>query len=749
MRNSLGPVLAFLIVVAAQGQQLNAPRAAYIYPAGGRPGATMRVQLGGQFLDGVVRAAVSGDGVRATVVGHDRPLTPRQINDLRTTVQELQPRATIDSTVRQQIARIREQLADAARRNTNPAMAEIVTLEITIAPGADPGARSLRVITPSGLSNPVVFLVGQLPEFGEEVTNTLADTELRITLPATVNGRIVPGDGDRPRAAPRQGQRYLPGDVDRYRFVARKGQHLVVAVSARALMPYLADAVPGWFQATVALLDADGEEVAYSDDYRFQPDPVLHYQVSRDGEYVVEIKDALYRGREDFVYRISIGELPFVTSVFPLGARAGVRTDVEIAGWNLTTTPHTWDPGHDPPGVQQLSVRRGSLLSNTVPFVVDTLPEVLEREPAHGPEPAQRVTLPAIINGRIQAAGDSDSFRFGGRAGDRVVAEIAARHLGSPLDSVLELLDTAGNRLVLADDAADPGIGLITHQADSVLSATLPATGTYVLRVGDLTRKGGPEYAYRLRLSPPRPDFDLWVTPSAINGRGGTHVPIAVYVRRKDGFDGDIALGLTGQAPGFVLGGGVLPAGQASVRLTLTMPPIRTPNPITVNLEGRAVIQGREVVRRAAPADERMQAFLNRHLVPADAVSVMVSGRGRGTPAPMRILGPQPVKIPEGGRARVRVGLPPAILGFETVAFELSSPPEGLALEDVSVTQAGAAFTLTADSSRVTPGLRGNLIITVSGERVPPAAQPTPAARRSRVALGSLPALAFEVVRAP
>jgi hypothetical protein len=572
------------------------------------------------------------------------------------------------------------------------------------------------------------------------------DAELRITLPATVNGRIIPGDGARLRNAPRQGQLYVPGDVDRYRFHARAGQTVVVAASARELMPYLADAVPGWFQATVALLDAEGEEVTYSDDYRFQPDPVLHYEIHRDGDYVVEIRDALYRGREDFVYRIAIGELPFVTSVFPLGARAGVRTDVEIAGWNLATTRHTWDAGHDAPGVQHLSVRRGDLLSNRVPFAVDTLPEILEREGDLGQTAAQAVTLPVIVNGRIQAAGDSDMFRFSGRAGDWVVAEIAARRLGSPLDSVLELLDSAGNRLTLADDEADPGIGLNTHQADSRLSATLPVTGTYVLRVGDLARKGGAEYGYRLRISPPRPDFDLWVTPSAINGRGGTNVPLAVHARRKDGFDGDIALRLTGAPAGFELRGGVLPAGQDSVRLTLTMPRIRTPNPIPVNLEGRAVIQGREAVRQAAPADERTQAFLNRHLVPADTLNGFVSGRGRGMPAPMRILGPQQVRIPVNGRARVRVGLPPALLAFEKMDFELSNPPEGLALQDISMTPAGAEFTLTADSSRVKPGLRGNLIITVSGERVPPAGQQPPAARRPRVVIGSLPALAFEVV---
>ena len=143
---------------------------------------------------------------------------------------------------------------------------------------------------------------------------------MNITLPAIVNGQI------------------MPGGVDRYRFEARKGQQLVVAVSARELIPYLADAVPGWFQAAVALYDSAGNELAYDDHYRFHPDPVLHCKIPKDGQYVLEIRDALYRGREDFVYRITVGELPFVTSIFPLGGPAGTQTTVELKGWNLPVT---------------------------------------------------------------------------------------------------------------------------------------------------------------------------------------------------------------------------------------------------------------------------------------------------------------------------------------------------------------------------------------------------------------------------
>ena len=155
------------------------------------------------------------------------------------------------------------------------------------------------------------------------------------------------------------------------RFDARKGQDLVLSVSARDVMPYLADAVPGWFQATIALTDADGREVAYDDDYRFQPDPVLHYRIPADGEYTVEIKDALYRGREDFVYRLSIGELPFVTSVFPLGGPARAKTAVQVSGWNLPTGTVMMDATGAGPGTAMLTVRRGTLVSNRVPFAID------------------------------------------------------------------------------------------------------------------------------------------------------------------------------------------------------------------------------------------------------------------------------------------------------------------------------------------------------------------------------------------
>ena len=174
---------------------------------------------------------------------------------------------------------------------------------------------------------------------------------MTITLPAIVNGQI------------------LPGGVDRYRFPARKGQQLVVVAAARELIPYLPDAVPGWFQAALALYDAKGRELAHADHYLFHPDPVLHYEIPKDGEYVVEIRDSIYRGREDFVYRITLGELPYVTGIFPLGGPAGAQPPSNSRAGTSRR------PASRRPTASRASIRlpcaAESRISNRVPFAVD------------------------------------------------------------------------------------------------------------------------------------------------------------------------------------------------------------------------------------------------------------------------------------------------------------------------------------------------------------------------------------------
>jgi hypothetical protein len=746
-----------LLVLAFTVRAQNTPHLGYVYPAGGRQGTTFQVVVGGQFLVNVTNAYVSGGGVRAKVIEYNRPLNQKEFNTLRDRLRELQdkrraarrdPNSTNTWTTadEREFAEIRDKIIkNPPNRQGNPALAETVIVQITLATNAEPGERDLRLETPAGLSNPLIFRVGQLPEFSrpaakaanpdldrilerfgrQPVTNTASETS--VTLPAVVNGQI------------------MPGGVDWYRFSARKGQRLVVAVSARELIPYLADAVPGWFQAAVSLHDAQGRELDYADHFWFHPDPVLFCEIPKDGIYLLQVRDSLYRGREDFVYRIALGELPLVTGVFPLGGPVGAQIPVELTGWNLLVTNLTENAGSREPGIYPLSASQGKQIYNYMPFALDTLPECLEQEPNDTPETAQPVTLPVIVNGRIDHPGDWDVFRFEGRTGEPLVAEVMARRLDSPLDSVIKLTDAGGKQLAFNDDYEDKGSGLNTHHADSYFSTVLPTNGTYYLWLGDAQHKGGPEYAYRLRLSPPRPDFALRVVPSSLSVRAGASVPLTVYALRKDGFTNQITLVLDGAPEGFKLTGDSIPASQDQVRVTLTAPPTALPEPVNLSLEGCAVIDGRAVLHKAVPAEDMMQAFAYRHLVPVKELEVAVLKRPNPR-ATMKLLSATPVRIPVGGTARIQVGLPGPRLA-ERAQFELSNPPEGIAIQSVSPTRDGVEIVLQTDAAQVEPGLRGNLIITGFAPRPgePGAAKPK-GNQNQRISLGALPAIPFEII---
>lgn len=742
---------------ALTAQQQRTPHAGYVYPAGGRQGSSTEVRVGGQFLNGASAAYVSGSGVQAKVMQYVRPLTGGEAQKLRDEMQKLRakraaaqkpapagsPGVSFTEADAKRVAEIRDELEGVQRSRSIPAIAEIAILQVDIAPDAAVGPRKLRLETAGGLTNPIVFCVGELPEFTRQPARVMPaynvvngatpanravarppEPPTEITLPAVLNGQMTPGTSDQ------------------YRFQAKQGQHLVIEASARQLIPYLSDAVPGWFQAALTLRDAQGRELESADHFFFHPDPLLHYEVPADGEYMVEIHDSIYRGREDFVYRISIGELPVVTGIFPLGGKAGARATIETQGWNLPAARITENFKGKAKGVYAVSVRNDGWTSNSVPFALDSLPETTARGGIDRREKAQRVKLPIIVNGRIGQPGDTQFFRFQGRAGEEIVAEVSARRLGSPLDSTLRLTDASGRQIAFNDDFEDPAAGLITHQADSLISCKLPAKGVYFLQVADAERKGGPEYGYRLRISHPRPDFELRVAPSSVNLRAGSTVPITVRAIRRDGFAGEIALNLKDAPADFNLSGAAVPSGQDKVRVTLTAPRTPVEAPLSIHLTGRAMIDGREVTRTAVPAEEMEQAFAYHHLVAEDAWMVRIIGAGaRG--AGWRPI-EKPVKLASGAVTPLDVFVPPRFQRGVTLA--LNEPPEGISIQSVTPERDGVSVVLRVEADKAKPGLKGNLILDAFRNVAPNGA--TGNRPRQRQPLGTLPAIPFEIVEA-
>ncbi len=771
VRLALSVSVILLEAALTAGQPANRdPHIAYVYPAGARCGTSITMIVGGQHLNGATAVYLSGDGVRGSVVKVFRPMRSmdrREREEIRRRLREaarnrvakftsegipLSPYldrvaktllagrsnavsddgggefrehpllVDLDSRSLRELLHVRNQFFEVNRQQRNPQLAQPVVVELTVDDRASPGDRELRLATSRGLTNPMKIQIGQSPEFSELEPNdpdvrSKAIPEVALQLPITINGQV------------------LPGDVDRFAFQAQNGQQLVIEVSARRLIPYLADAVPGWFQATLSLYDKNGREMSFVDDYRFDPDPVMFFEVPETGLYQVEIRDAIYRGRDDFVYRISISERPFVTEAFPIGARLGSRGHATIEGWNLPRERLILDGRPGTQSVRHTAILKENRWSNDISYSDDSLPDEHEREPNDSVDSPQRMPMPRVVNGRIERSGDLDYYQIQGHRNDWFVAEVLARRLGSPLDSLLRLLDEGGRVIAFNDDCVDKQAGLCTHHADSYLRLRLPETGVFYLQVSDAQGHGGTEYSYRLRMGAPRPDFAVRVTPSSINLKNGRDAVLAVHVIRMDGFDGEIEVRLKDAPSGYVLSGARVPSGQDQVRMTLRVSGHVAIPPGSVELEACTYINGRRVSRQVIPADDLMQAFLYRHLVPAQALMVCV--KGKRPASPINIINDLPLAVPLDGFACVR--LETAGRDLENIMFELDDPPPGISLDGATRVEGEAVLRIRADSNVAQLGLRDNLIVNAFVER-------EREGRKIVVPVGVLPAVPFQIV---
>ena len=315
-----------------------------------------------------------------------------------------------------------------------------LTALVSVAKDVPHGIHGFRLHTPLGVSNQLRFAVSSLAETKEQEPNDPGKPQ-GVTLPATLVGALG-----------------TAGDVDAYRFTARAGDEMVFQVVARPLGARL--------DSVVRLLDASGKLVAENNDIDLNRDSVLTWRFTDAGTYSIAIEDLEHGGGADgFTYRIYAGVLPYLTGVFPIGVRGGAVGDVAVSGVNLgrDSVRVAGEPPY--PGGRTVPVTvgaaRGPVL-NRKAISLGTYPDALEREPNSDIALAQPLAIPSIVNGRIWTAGsgtdgqqrsahsspssqgDQDLFRFTAVKGQKLVFEVTAQQLGSPLDSIIEVLDAEG-----------------------------------------------------------------------------------------------------------------------------------------------------------------------------------------------------------------------------------------------------------------------------------------------------------------
>ena len=578
MKVCVKKVILILWAVAAAWVQGADPYVGYIYPCGIQAGMTNRLVVGGQGLGGVRDVVVSGDGVKVLSIEMVPRFPPAPGPQFRYLAKWLDgiargdrtapplptnPKAHVDEWRSNKWWRVLGELDEQKisiveralyirpnRLQSSPSLNQSMLVTVAVAPDAKPGAREFRALGQNGMSAPRPFIVPSAPREAEALwapSHRRRPPAPAVTnLPCVLDGQI------------------MPGQTDTWTLHLQKGRTVTLSTVARELQPYIGDAVPGFFNPALRILDASGAEVAFADDNFYHPDPVLVFTPSADGDYKLEVHDLLYRGRADFVYAITV--------------EAGA---------------HPVDPRHV------------SLWPNPVP-------------------PSPPDVACTTFTGVVARAGTPSDHAFEVKEPGDYVLDVLARRIGSPLDARVSVLGSADDKPVAVFTDTTNLVfrgSLIQGECDPVGTCRL-AAGTYRLRVEDEAGKGGPEWSYTLRVYRPAPSFEVWTAKSsfAFRARNGSS-QMKVFVVRSGGFNGPVELDET---PDFRFSPATIPAGTNMLKVALVSKQ-RSPQPVQeLQFTASAQVNGKAQTVRIQPADEYNQAFAWDHLLPSHAFDVRI-----------------------------------------------------------------------------------------------------------------------------
>jgi hypothetical protein len=474
-----------------------------------------------------------------------------------------------------------------------------LTIDITASPDAPPGPRQLRLVTPNGVTRPLILLVDDLAPIVEREPNNSPGEAQPVTLPAIITGKI---------------QADL--DIDCFAIDATKGQRLIFDVHAFRAGSKL--------DASLTLLDTAGRRVAHDEDTNGL-DPLVDYTVPATGRYTLRIQDLQYKGGPDFTYKIRGGQIPYVDAVFPLGGQRGQQVSVELRGRNLAGMKKmsmALDPGDLAP-TRDLAAPTPAGLANPIPFAVSDLPDMTEDAATTSSAP---LTPPLVINGCIAKANQTDTFKFKSPAAGPLVLQVVAARFGSRLDALLTLMDEKSAILARNDDTAAPAA------TDPRIQFNAEKDKLYQVSVRDLTDHGGDAYGYRLSIAPPkapRPDFavTLHATEPLRLNRGGRTL-VRAEVTRTGGFAGDVTVSLWPLPPGVTCRPLRTSATQPSSGVFTLAAANDAPtgfHPLSVVATGAI---GDEVVTKTASSDPAIKVVPQAYLTIHDAAPIAVARIG-------------------------------------------------------------------------------------------------------------------------
>ncbi len=245
-------------------------------------------------------------------------------------------------------------------------------------------------------------------------------------------------------------------------------------------------------------------------------------------------------------------------------------------------------------------------------------------------------------------------------------------------------------RFYYRNDDGGPGYG-----KDSYVDFVAPADGDYYVRLRDVRGMGGPDFAYRLHIREPRPDFRISVNPRNPNVPRGGSIPVTVTAVRLEGYNGPIEVAMTGLPAGLTATKGVIGAGLDAATIVVSAAvDARLDRAAPFEATGRATVANRALIR-AANADDRTKLIALGpkpdialtavtkvvELAPGETKEVMVKvARGNGfagrVPVEVRDL-PARVRVTDSGLNGVLITEDESERSFKLWALPNAEPGEG------------------------------------------------------------------------
>ena len=474
-------------------------------------------------------------------------------------------------------------------------------VKLTAGPGVAVGAYPVRVKTDDGISNPLLFSVGQVPQVAEAEENSTFEQAQAVPAPVVVEGQ-TPGS-----------------DVDYLKFPGKKGQKIVVdAHCAR---------IGSTVDPALRLTTARRGYLASADDSPgLMTDARLVAVLPEDGDYVVELSDTKYQGGGKPIYRLLIGAMPVVDEVYPIGGKRGESVALELRGGTLPEPKTVNLPMNVPAGEKLFRPQIPG--QGAPPLDVELIATLAVGEGAEVAEPADPAAppakgqAPATFNGRIEPAGDEDRFLVAVNPGQAYRARVLASEHGSALDGQLQILGANGAALAAGDDQNIPspiaGATAPLVSPDPSVDFTPPAgVAEVTLVIHDLEGRGGVGFPYRIAVEPIAPTFDVKLAEGQVSIPKGGTAAVPVTVARK-GYNGPITLNVIDPPAGLVVRPGTIPDGQAAGALTVSAAADAGFGAVELKVVGEGATPAGPIVRPA----ETLVIFAQQSVTQPQAVTV-------------------------------------------------------------------------------------------------------------------------------